>query len=208
MKFGFDDTEFRHLDTVSGQKDRGAGTIRTAKDGKSIFSGLFRLILRITKVFRCPKEVQKCFPQILMYTAQRLTIHFGQEGRRFFIFSRGRDVMDIRCRIEFLHIGQHLIPEVTAAAESLFHQRGLCSIGIKPHFDDRVMGLSRWHSAAPFPAAHPAACYNRIIHYYPVFSTVFDDFRAAGQGGVRKILCSSHNPARGNLAKIYLTSAG
>ena len=56
-----------------------------------------------------------------MDCAQGLTVYLFKKRSLLFIAGWGGDVMEICGCIEFLHVGQHFVPEITAGTKSFFN---------------------------------------------------------------------------------------
>ena len=140
-------TQLRHLDSVAQKTHGRPGTVLAAVDGKGVPPGLLSLEPRVLKSPGIAKKIQKRLPQVLVDTAQRLTVHLPQKRSLPLVAGRGRDIVLVRGSVKLLHVLQHPVPEPAAAAERLFYQHGLFRGGMKAELDGGIL----LHSASLRP---------------------------------------------------------
>ena len=70
---------------------------------------------------------------------QGLVVYLSEEGGFFFIFGRGGDKVLVGLQVKPLLVGQHMVPDVPAAAEGLFKQFHLGLVGIEAGLDGAVL---------------------------------------------------------------------
>lgn len=103
--------------------------------GKGISVILFSLEFGIPKAFRFLEEHTKCLAELIVFLNQRLVIYLAQKGCAILVLRWSWNEMPACFKIKSLLIGQHLIPDIPAAAKGFFKQLGLGCIGIEPDFD-------------------------------------------------------------------------
>ena len=105
----------------------------TGSKGISVI--LFSLEFGIPKAFRFLEEHTKCLAELIVFLNQRLVIYLAQKGCAVLVLRWSWNEMPACFKIKSLLIGQHLIPDIPAAAKGFFKQLGLGCIGIEPDFD-------------------------------------------------------------------------
>lgn len=128
-----------HADSVSGDVNRGAVAHNVVAGGETVPIILLPLVLGIAKGCRIAEEIAECLGKLLVFLRQCLIVHFSQERELLFIFCRGGDEMLVRSIVELLMVGEHLIPDIPAASESLLEQFLLSRCGVEPDFDGVVL---------------------------------------------------------------------
>ena len=135
---GPDDAGLGHTDAVPGGVDGRAGCKVVVAGGKGIPVVFFSFEFGVPEALRILKEHAERLGELVVLLRQRLIIDFPQKRGAVFVLGRGRDEVLIGFQIESLLVGQHLVPNVPAAAEGLFEQLPLGLVGVEPDFDGDV----------------------------------------------------------------------
>ena len=148
-------------DAVLCDVNGGAGLKLVITGGERIPVSLFLFEVGIAKMRWVFEEYPECLRELVMLLNQRLIVYLFQKGRFLFVFGRGGDKVLVSFQVEPLLVGQHMVPDVTATAESVLEQFRLGLVGVKPDFEGGVLnrfpilGLffrCSWHSGSlPIP---------------------------------------------------------
>ena len=78
--------------------------------------------------------------ELVVLLDQRLAVHLLQKGGFPLVLRRGGDEMRPCLQVKALLVGQHLVPDIPAAAESVFKQLRLGLIWVETDFEDGILG--------------------------------------------------------------------
>ena len=74
--------------------------------------------------------------------------------------------MEIRRRVKFLDIGEHLVPQVPAAAEGFFHQLCLFRRGIRRDLEGRMTDFAVLSLPRHDPASHQPCFGGKVRDFF------------------------------------------
>ena len=103
--------------------------------GKGIAVIFFSFKVGVTEGVGVFEEDAERLGEFIVFLDQGLVIDFSEDGGGVFVFSGGRDEVVTGFQIEPLLVGEHLVPDVAAAAEGFFEKLGLGRVGIEAGLD-------------------------------------------------------------------------
>lgn len=166
-KFGPDDARLGHAQAVFCNINGGAGLKNVVAGAEGVPVRFFPLEIGITEMLRFFEEHPKRLRQLVVFLNERLIVYLGQKRSPFLVFGRGGDKMLISLQVKPLLVGQHMVPDIAAAAEGLLEQLNLGFIGVKAGLDGCILDfhaifvgffwLSRHPGPPPFQAGRPLA---------------------------------------------------
>ena len=107
--------------------------------GEGITVGFFLLESGIPEMVRTFEEQPKRLGQPVVLLNQGLIVHLGEKGGLLLVLGRGGDKVFAGLQVKPLLVGQHMVPDVPAAAEGVFKQGGLGRIGVESGLDGAVL---------------------------------------------------------------------
>ena len=120
-----------HADTVPGGVNGRTGLKHMVAGGEGIPVSLLALEIGMTKVFGVLEEHPKRLGELVVLLNQGLIVDLLQERRSGLVLGRSGNEKSPGFVVEPLLIGQHPVPDVSAAAEGLFKQLRLFRSGIE-----------------------------------------------------------------------------
>ena len=103
--------------------------------GEGIPVTLFPLEFGVSEVLRVFEERPKRLGELVVLLDEGLVVYLLQKGRSRFVFCRCGDEERAGFAVESLLVGEHLVPDIAAAAKGLFKELRLLRGGIKPDLE-------------------------------------------------------------------------
>ena len=130
--------------------------------GEAVPGVLFSLEIGVTEGPGIAEKVAERLGESVIFLCQRLIVHFFEEGGLFLIFGRSGNKVGVCLLIKTLMVGEHLVPDVSAATKGLLEQLLLLGGGVKAHFDGVILDYLSQSGVAVFlflpHYTHPSPC--------------------------------------------------